>query len=84
MPIKIRCPEEETGIFSYQLISRSSGKVYDYTMTPGQMQEFSGGSQWKIRFDQGQGQGTKTYDLAGGETYQARKNGDNLWGVYVQ
>lgn len=82
MPVVLRCPSEEIGIFSYQLISRQTGKTYDYTMTPGQRQEFQGGSKWKIRFDQGSGKGTLTYDLSGGQTYQARKNGDGLWGVY--
>ncbi len=84
MPITLRCPEEENGIFTYQLINRLSGKTYDYTMTPGQKQELKGGSKWKIRFDQGQGKGTLTYDLSGGETYQTRKNGQHLWGVYAE
>ncbi|WP_404310250.1 hypothetical protein [Neorhodopirellula lusitana] len=84
LPVILRCPDSEVGIFAYQLIRRDSGKIYDYTMTPGQKQEFKAGSRWKIRFDLGQGKGTKTYDLAGGTTYQIRKNGDSLWGVYAE
>ncbi len=83
LPIELLVPKGELGICSYQLLT-PAGRAYDYVITPGQKQKFSNTTQWKIRYDQGQAQGVKTYDLRGGKSYELRKNDAGLWQLYMK
>lgn len=80
-PIKIYCPESESSRCNYELIG-ASGKTYDYLIRGGQSQSFNETTSWKIRYDQGQGRGYKTYRLTGGHEYSLRRTSGGYWQLY--
>lgn len=81
LPITIRCPHGESGVCSYSLISSSN--VYDYTIQGGEAQHLKETQSWQIRYNQGNGGGTKTYRLRGGRTYLLEKANDGRWQLYL-
>ncbi len=82
LPIVIHCPAWCQGSCDYQLIT-ASGKAYDYTISGGKKQHLTENSDWKIRYDQGNGLGYKTYDLRGGNSYELRGDGNGSWAFYL-
>lgn len=81
-PIVIHCPESNEGSCRYSLIS-ASGRVYSYSISPGQKQEFWDTTNWVVRFNRGEGRGYKTYRLHGDKEYKFRGTGDGNWDFYV-
>jgi hypothetical protein len=73
LPIVIDCPSGLGGDCAYQLIE-GTGIAYDYTISQGRQQNFTENSDWKIRYDQGNGLGYITYKLTGGKTYEFRRD----------
>ncbi len=82
LPIEIRCRKQSEGTASYSLIS-GSGKVYNFLISPGQKQELKENTDWKIRYEVGSGQGTKTYRLRGGKSYELRSEAGGRWAFYM-
>lgn len=82
-PSFIICPDDQDGIFDYELVSNKTGKVYEYSISAGERQEIKEPSRWKIRFRPGSGSARKTYEIDPDTTYQALQM-DDKWGVYAE
>ena len=82
LPIQIRCPEWCEGECHYDLINASE-KVYHYSIRGGSTQTFSEGRGWRIRYSEGSGLSSKTFNLRGGKTYELRRDGTGPWQFYM-
>ena len=82
-PSFILCPDDEDGVFDYELVSNKTGKVYEYSISAGEKQEIKEPSRWKIRFRPGRGTARKTYEIEPNTTYQALQL-DDKWDVFAE
>ncbi len=81
-PIRIICTADGFAQCSYALLN-ASGKTYEYTMTGGDRQNLKETTDWRIRYNQGNDRGYKTYSLKGGKVYELRQSHDGTWSFYT-
>ncbi len=76
--IRIICPSDCVERCRYTLLN-ASGKAFDYAISGGEYQNLKGPASWRIRYDQGNNRGYRTYSLKNGAVYELKQSGDGSW-----